>query len=198
MHFSTLPPRPLEHTVKSLQGKDFSLIGCECYWLYRQLSKHKTKPNLTSNFITIQSKGLWAVELNKQLRKRHFLTSFRTPPESRIQTAPPISNTLTLEGAQVMHTTLLSSSNRAWTLYQNNRHLLFFGKVFSEAAFSPSGAARPSILAAHNLAPVVVMHTHLFKARSKQTNPTNNLSMSWLKLKKSEDMNCSSRKHVMQ
>lgn len=76
-----------------------------------------------------------------------------------------------------MHTTLLSSSNRAWTLYQNNRHLLFFGKVFSEAAFSPSGAALPSILAAHNLAPVVVMHTHLFKARSKQTNPTNNLSM---------------------
>lgn len=103
MHFSTLPPRPLEHTVKSLQGKDFSLIGCECYWLYRQLSKHKTKPNLTSNFITIQSKGLWAVEVNKQLRERHFPTSFRTPPESRIQTAPPISNTLTLEGAQVMY-----------------------------------------------------------------------------------------------
>lgn len=198
MYFSMLPPRPLEHTVKSLQGKDFSLIGCECYWLYCQLSKHKKiKPKLNFNLITILSKGLWAVELYKQLRKRYFPTSFGTSPESRIQTAPPISNTLTLEGAQVTYTTLLSSSDRSWTLQQNNRHLLFFGKVFSEAAFSPSGAAIPSILAVHSLAPVAVMHTHLFNAKSKQPIPTNNLSMSWLKFKKLENMNCSSRKHMM-
>lgn len=71
----------------------------------------KTKTKLTFNFITTQSKWLWAVELYKQLRKRHFLTSLQTSPESRIQIASTLSDILTLEGIQVKYTTLLASSN---------------------------------------------------------------------------------------
>lgn len=127
----------------------------------------KTKTKLTLSPSNLKGCGLY-----KQLRKRHFLTSLQTSPESRIQTASTVSDTLTLEGTQVKHTTLLASSNSSLDTNKITNSCCSLGKklFISEAVFSPSGAALQCIGSTQSNTSDSDAHTR-FRGKKQTTNP---------------------------